>query len=139
MQRLLDQLEPWCESNVPGLTPHSQVGSYPAGHVHIHNALYALTESGKNQFFAQQIYGFIYIISLVLTCAIYRFAGSTPNWLLLALPLSKRLHSIFALRLFNDCWSLIFVQAAIVAFQKGRDDLGMLLFRCVCSCQHELH
>ncbi|KAH7923869.1 mannosyltransferase [Leucogyrophana mollusca] len=100
---------------------------YPAGHVHIHRFLYCITDVGRNIYRTQQIYGGLYILSLVLSCAIYRGANA-PNWTLLLLPLSKRLHSIFVLRLFNDCWSVVFIQAAILAFQHSWDDLGMLFF-----------
>ncbi|KAI0082755.1 mannosyltransferase [Panus rudis PR-1116 ss-1] len=100
---------------------------YPAGHVYIHELLYRLTDAGRNLAFAQQIYGLLYLASLTLTCAIY-YVGGVPNWILLLLPLSKRLHSIFVLRLFNDCWSLVAVQAATLAYALGWDVSGTLLY-----------
>lgn len=93
--------------------------------------LYDITDAGKNTFLAQQIFAALYVVSLVLTCAIYRQAGGTPNWIVFLLPLSKRLHSIFVLRLFNDCWSVVAVQASILAYQLSLDDLGTVLFRHV--------
>jgi len=77
---------------------------------------------------AQQLYGFLYVLSVLLVCAIYKKARA-PNWTLLLLPLSKRMHSLFVLRLFNDCWSVVLLQAAILAFQTAWDDVAMLLFR----------
>lgn len=77
---------------------------------------------------AQQIFAVLYVLSLLLTCGLYRQAGEA-NWIICLLPLSKRLHSIFVLRLFNDCWSVVAVQAAIFMYQMGWDDLGTLLFR----------
>ncbi|KAJ7285958.1 glycosyltransferase family 58 protein [Mycena rebaudengoi] len=106
---------------------------YPAGHLHIHHLLYGLTNSGTNISLAQQIYAVLYVGSVALTCTVYWLAGGIPNWVLLLLPLSKRLHSIYFLRLFNDCWAAIFVQAAIAAYQTGRDDLGTLLFSAALS------
>ncbi|KAH7915011.1 mannosyltransferase [Hygrophoropsis aurantiaca] len=100
---------------------------YPAGHVHIHHFLRCITDVGRNIYRTQQIYGGLYLLSLILSCAIY-WGANAPNWTLLLLPLSKRLHSIFVLRLFNDCWSVVFTQAAILAFQHSWDDLGMLFF-----------
>ncbi|KAI6132069.1 glycosyltransferase family 58 protein [Pisolithus croceorrhizus] len=105
---------------------------YPAGHVYIHDILHYLTDSGKNVAAAQRIYAGLYVLSLLLTCAVYRNAGM-PNWTLLLLPLSKRLHSIFVLRLFNDCWSVVFVQAAILACQTGVDGTGVLLYSLALS------
>ena len=87
--------------------------------------------------FAQRIYGALYLCTLVFSCGIYHFAGKIPNWVLLLLPLSKRLHSIFALRLFNDCWSVALVQVAILSFQNGFYDTGVMLFRSVILNQLE--
>ncbi|KZV97652.1 glycosyltransferase family 58 protein [Exidia glandulosa HHB12029] len=101
---------------------------YPAGHVLIHRAMYALTDGGKYLERAQAMYGALYVLSLAFTCALYRQARGVPNWVLLLLPLSKRLHSIFALRMFNDCWALVVQQAALLAFGAGADDLGCVLF-----------
>ncbi|KAF7966088.1 hypothetical protein HWV62_40204, partial [Athelia sp. TMB] len=101
---------------------------YPAGHVQVFRLLHDLTNGGINVAFAQQIFGALYLLSLTLTCAIYRQAGGVPNWIVFLLPLSKRLHSIFVLRLFNDCWALVAVQAAILSYQTGWDDLGTVLF-----------
>ncbi|KIL00104.1 glycosyltransferase family 58 protein [Paxillus rubicundulus Ve08.2h10] len=105
---------------------------YPAGHVHIHHFLHGITDAGRNIAQAQQIYAGLYILSLILMCNVYRRAD-VPNWTVLLLPLSKRLHSVFVLRLFNDCWSLVFVQAATLAFQSASDDLGILLFSLALS------
>ncbi|KAJ7063185.1 dolichyl-P-Man:Man(5)GlcNAc(2)-PP-dolichyl mannosyltransferase [Mycena amicta] len=106
---------------------------YPAGHLHIHRMLYALTDSGTNIFLAQQLYYALYIVTLALSCVVYRLAGGIPNWTVLLLPLSKRLHSIFVLRLFNDCWAVMLVQAATVAYQTSYDDVGTLLFSLALS------
>ena len=78
---------------------------------------------------AQHIYGTLYIATLVLTCAIYRKTRAVPSWLVLLLPLSKRLHSIYALRMFNDCWAVLLSQFAILACQYGFSDSAWLLFR----------
>lgn len=78
---------------------------------------------------AQQAYGGLYLAALALTCAVYHRAGGVPNWNLFLLPLSKRLHSIYVLRLFNDCWVAVFTQGAVLAYGADMDSLGTLLFR----------
>lgn len=95
--------------------------------MYIHRLLHSLTDSGRNLWKGQQIYGLLYLASLALTAAIYKQAGSVPNWILLLLPLSKRLHSIYVLRLFNDCWAVTGAQAAVLAFAQGWDTVGVLL------------
>jgi alpha-1,3-mannosyltransferase len=104
--------------------------SYPAGHVDVHHWLYNLTGAGKDILRAQNIYGALYLLSLTLTCATYFMAGGVPNWLIILLPLSKRLHSIYVLRLFNDCWMVVTAQAAVLAYATGADALGTLMLRC---------
>ncbi|KAI0709420.1 glycosyltransferase family 58 protein [Earliella scabrosa] len=106
---------------------------YPAGHVYVHQFLYALTDSGKSLWKGQQVYGALYLATLALTAAIYKQAGGVPNWVLLLLPLSKRLHSIYVLRLFNDCWAVFAAQAAILAFAHSWDAVGILLLGCALS------
>ncbi|KAF7322883.1 Dol-P-Man:Man(5)GlcNAc(2)-PP-Dol alpha-1,3-mannosyltransferase [Mycena chlorophos] len=106
---------------------------YPAGHLRIHHMLYKLTDAGTNVYLAQQLYCALYIATVALSCVIYRRAGGVPNWVILLLPLSKRLHSIFVLRLFNDCWSVLFLQAAVVAYQTNYDDVATLLFSTALS------
>ncbi|KAJ4480677.1 glycosyltransferase family 58 protein [Lentinula edodes] len=106
---------------------------YPAGHVYIFRFLHGITDSGKNIRFAQHLYALLYVLSVAFTAAIYGKAGNIPNWLLLILPLSKRLHSLYILRLFNDCWSVVAVQAAILAIQNDMDDIGTLLFSVALS------
>ncbi|KAE9400725.1 glycosyltransferase family 58 protein [Gymnopus androsaceus JB14] len=106
---------------------------YPAGHVYIFRLLHDITDAGRNIRFAQHLYALLYVVSVSLTSAIYGKAGNIPNWLLLILPLSKRLHSLYMLRLFNDCWSVVAVQAAILAFQNEMDDIGTLLFSAALS------
>ncbi|TFY65484.1 hypothetical protein EVJ58_g1958 [Rhodofomes roseus] len=106
---------------------------YPAGHVHIHHALFRLTDSGNNLKAAQQVYAVLYIALLALACGIYGRAAGVPNWVVLLLPLSKRLHSIFVLRLFNDCWMAVLAHAAVLAYANAFDLMGTVLLGCALS------
>ncbi|CAE7171196.1 unnamed protein product [Rhizoctonia solani] len=102
---------------------------YPAGHVHIHHLLYNFTEGGGLEYLPkiQELYAGLYLITMALTFLVYRRAG-IPQYVLLLLPLSKRLHSIYVLRLFNDCWAAPLSMGAIYAFQKRRWAIGCFLF-----------
>lgn len=74
---------------------------YPAGHVYAYSALYNVTDEGRDIPFAQAIFAAIYLLSLAVVMACYRIARAPP-YIYPLLVLSKRLHSIFMLRLFND-------------------------------------
>lgn len=85
---------------------------YPALHVYIHSILYYITGHGVNIQLAQIIYAGLYLVTLALVLASYRRVGAPP-WLLIPLILSKRMHSIFLLRLFNDCWATFYFWLSI--------------------------
>lgn len=92
---------------------------YPALHLYIHSALYYVTSKGQDIRFAQIIYATLYLATLALLLSSYRRAGAPP-WLLAPLILSKRLHSIFLLRLFNDCWVTFFFWLAVYGATRKR-------------------
>ncbi|KAK2766967.1 dolichyl-P-Man:Man(5)GlcNAc(2)-PP-dolichol alpha-1,3-mannosyltransferase [Arachnomyces sp. PD_36] len=74
---------------------------YPAGHVYLYSLLHHLTDEGRDIAFAQILFAFLYLFTLVIVIACYRRAG-VPPYIFPLLVLSKRLHSVFMLRLFND-------------------------------------
>ena len=86
---------------------------YPAGFVYIYAALYWLTGAdvssdgtyaGANIALAQHIFLLAYVATVAVVLAIYLTAGrQAPPLAFVLLCLSKRVHSIFVLRLFNDC------------------------------------
>lgn len=124
------QLDPSC-GFLPKAAPLqcSLLGRYPAGHLVIYRFFYYLTNTGANVKLAQWMHGGLYIISQLSTMALYSRAEGTPNLVLLLLPLSKRLHSIYALRMFNDCWAATIMHLSVLAFSEGFDDLGAAAFR----------
>jgi alpha-1,3-mannosyltransferase len=90
---------------------------YPAIHLYVYTALYHLTNRGADVTFAQGIFHVLYLVTLAFVLACYRRINAPP-WLLAPLVLSKRLHSIFLLRLFNDTWATLGLWVSIYAFQR---------------------
>ena len=100
---------------------------YPALHVYIYTALYHLTDEGTNILRAQVIFAGLYLTTLAVVLACYRRVAAPP-WLLVPLALSKRLHSIFVLRLFNDCWAALGLWVAVYLLQRRRWAAGTLVW-----------
>lgn len=57
------------------------------------------------------------------------FTSQFPPYVYVLLALSKRLHSIYALRLFNDGVAMLFLYGSILNMSRHRWRLGCLLFR----------
>ncbi|KAJ9137787.1 Dol-P-Man [Coniochaeta hoffmannii] len=100
---------------------------YPAVHVWIYTALYAITDQGKNILLAQYIFGGLYIASLVLVMACY-WKAKAPPYIFPLLILSKRLHSIFLLRCFNDGFAVYYLWVATLLFQNRYWTLGAIFY-----------
>ncbi|KAH6676705.1 glycosyltransferase family 58 protein [Halenospora varia] len=101
---------------------------YPAAHVYIYLALYHITDKGRNILLAQRIFGVLYLATIATVMACYRRAKVSPLYIFPMLILSKRLHSIFVLRLFNDCFAVFFLWVAIYTFQRRLWTLGSLTY-----------
>ncbi|PNY01398.1 dol-P-Glc:Glc(2)Man(9)GlcNAc(2)-PP-Dol alpha-1,2-glucosyltransferase-like protein, partial [Trifolium pratense] len=56
-----------------------------------------------------------------------------PWWALCLLSLSKRVHSIFVLRLFNDCVAMTLLHAALLFLMHRRWNLGLIVFSVAVS------
>jgi alpha-1,3-mannosyltransferase len=100
---------------------------YPGLHVYIYRVLHLLTSQGEDIFTAQLIFAALYVASLAVVMACYRNAKAPP-YIFPLLILSKRLHSIFILRLFNDCFTVFFLYLAIYFYQKRSWSLGSTFF-----------
>ncbi|KKK17225.1 hypothetical protein P175DRAFT_0428333 [Aspergillus ochraceoroseus IBT 24754] len=100
---------------------------YPAAHVYGYSLLYHLTDNGHDIVFGQIIFAFLYLIALTVVMACYRRSGAPP-YLFPLLVLSKRLHSIFMLRLFNDGLAALAMWVAILFFQHRRWSLGVIVW-----------
>lgn len=103
---------------------------YPAGHVYVYALLDYLSQGATKLLPAQIFFAVLYLGTLVLVAQLYRLAGAPPV-LLIFLALSKRLHSIFVLRLFNDPVAMFFVYGSIYLLCKRRWQLACVVYRYV--------
>ena len=104
---------------------------YPAGFVYLFSGLRMLT--GGAIFPAQLVYAVLYLATQLIVMALYISTASMPPWSLLLLCLSRRVHSLFLLRLFNDCWSMFVAYLATFALQKKRWIVSITLYSLAVS------
>lgn len=70
----------------------------------------------------------LYIFTMILVMVVYRKDKLFPVWALILLSFSKRIHSIYVLRLFNDSWAILFLFLSIYMFIEDRWSWGCLFF-----------
>ncbi|KAI8446515.1 family 58 glycosyltransferase [Phakopsora pachyrhizi] len=75
---------------------------YPAGFLYFYSLLYYITRHGKDVRLAQYIFAALYVLTMAFVFAILRRCKKFPTYGMIFMALSKRLHSIYVLRLFND-------------------------------------
>lgn len=100
---------------------------YPAAHVYIYNILYHLTDEGRDIFLGQILFAILYLATLTAAMTCYRQAGAPP-YLLVPLVLSKRLHSVFMLRLFNDGIAAFAMWVSIFLFMNKKLAAGVIVW-----------
>ncbi|CAM9779063.1 unnamed protein product [Ectocarpus sp. 8 AP-2014] len=103
---------------------------YPAGFVYAYSLLYWVTDRGEDIFTAQYIFMGVYVSLMVMVLSIYRRAGSgaMPLWSILLVCTSRRVHSIFVLRLFNDGVAMWLLYGAVYLFLLNRWRLGCVSY-----------
>ncbi|KAL1226284.1 Dol-P-Man:Man(5)GlcNAc(2)-PP-Dol alpha-1,3-mannosyltransferase [Cardamine amara subsp. amara] len=99
---------------------------YPAGFLYVYSAVQNLT--GGEVFPAQILFGVLYVVNLAIVLFIYVKTDVVPWWALSLLCLSKRIHSIFVLRLFNDCFAMTLLHASMALFLYRKWHFGMVVF-----------
>ena len=82
---------------------------------------------------AQYIWLGLYVATIAVTLLIYWRGRRVPMWALFLLCASRRVHSIFVLRLFNDCWAVFLCMIAIYLFTADLWTLGCLFFSLAVS------
>lgn len=100
---------------------------YPAAHVYLYRALHYLTDSGRDVRTAQALFAGLYVLTLWCVMQCYR-AAKVPPYVFPLLSLSKRAHSIFVLRLFNDGVAALFLFLAIACWQRRWWTVGTLAY-----------
>ncbi|XP_021737313.1 dol-P-Man:Man(5)GlcNAc(2)-PP-Dol alpha-1,3-mannosyltransferase-like [Chenopodium quinoa] len=104
---------------------------YPAGFLYVYSAIQYITGGLVHP--AQILFGALYIINLAIVLFIYIKTDVLPWWALILLCLSKRVHSIFVLRLFNDCIATTLLHAALATLLYQRWWLGLIIFSLAVS------
>ncbi|XP_034227677.1 dol-P-Man:Man(5)GlcNAc(2)-PP-Dol alpha-1,3-mannosyltransferase isoform X2 [Prunus dulcis] len=99
---------------------------YPAGFLYFYSAVRYVT--GGEVYPAQILFGVLYVINLGIILFIYGKTDVVPWWAMSLLCLSKRMHSIFVLRLFNDCLAMMLLHASLVSLLHQRWHLGLIIF-----------
>ncbi|KAK4056116.1 dolichyl-P-Man:Man(5)GlcNAc(2)-PP-dolichol alpha-1,3-mannosyltransferase [Microbotryomycetes sp. JL221] len=80
---------------------------YPAGFLYIYSVLYAVTERGSNLRAAQYIFAALYVVTMGLVFAILRRCNTASIFVFI------RLHSLYVLRMFNDCFAMAIFYVAL--------------------------
>lgn len=106
---------------------------YPAGFVYFYSFLYYLTGHGKHIRVAQYFFEGLYLLNQFIVCSIYQKSKKIPPWIILLLGCSKRFHSIFVLRCFNDPVAMVFMYGCILAMLYRRWTLSTVLFSVALS------
>ena len=65
----------------------------------------------------QFIFTILYLATQAAAMALYIRTRALPPWSLALLCLSRRMHSIFVLRLFNDCWAMLLAYVGALLLQ----------------------
>ncbi|KAA1124448.1 dolichyl-P-Man:Man(5)GlcNAc(2)-PP-dolichol alpha-1,3-mannosyltransferase [Puccinia graminis f. sp. tritici] len=118
--------------NVVQCNPDSFL-NYPAGFVHVYSVLYSLTQQGQDVKLAQYLFGAIYLITMGCVLAIYKRCESLPTYAIFSLILSKRMHSIYVLRLFNDGIAMMGLYVSIWCLVTRRWNWSALWFSLALS------
>lgn len=105
---------------------------YPAGFVYIFAFLREVTLGG-NIFLGQLVFVCIYMATQAVVLLLYVRARVVPPYALVLLALSKRVHSIYLLRLFNDGVAMLPLYVSILLMQSKRWVAGLAAFSVAVS------
>lgn len=98
---------------------------YPAGFVQIYQALYSLSNGGEDVRLVQNLFGYLLVATNLLVLVAYMTSVDIQPWPLYLLLASKRLMSIYVLRLFNDCFTTFCMVAVTLLLQQAASWSGV--------------
>ena len=105
---------------------------YPAGFVWIYSILYKLTNNGEDIRMAQYVFAIFYIATITLVFRLLIRTKKIPAYVLAIISLtSRRIHSIYVLRLFNDPIAMLLLYGGLNMYCDGWWTIGSLLYRYV--------
>ena len=105
---------------------------YPAGFLYFYSIVWALTDHGKNIYIGQLLFAFLQALTLSLVFLIYQKA-KMPLSAVFLLFFSKRIHSIYTLRLFNDPVAMLFLYLSLLSLYYKKWSLSGILMSCAVS------
>lgn len=103
--------------------------AYPAGFCWVYGALRWLQVDISG---AQVLFAALYLATLAVVLWIYKLARC-PGWLAALCVLSKRVHSVYVLRLFNDAAAQLPLYLALLLFLKQRRQAAALAYSIAVS------
>ncbi|RKO90732.1 glycosyltransferase, partial [Blyttiomyces helicus] len=106
---------------------------YPAGFVYVYSALHELTSRGKDVLIAQYLFAGLHVLTLAVVYAVYWRSIAVPQYVIPLLSISKRVHSIYVLRLFNDPVAMLPLYLCILAMVSRRWTVASVLFSLALS------
>lgn len=95
---------------------------YPAGFVYLYAFLKKVTLGSVRP--AQWFFAGVYLATHAVVLALYVRSRTVPPWALALLSLSKRLHSIYVLRCFNDGAAMLLAWGATLLLVRALSDGG---------------
>ena len=102
---------------------------YPAGHLYLFAIIYYVIDHGKNIFRAQILFLFVLLATVFVMHSLYKKSDKVHLISLMTCLLSKRIHSIFLLRLFNDVLAMLIVYLAILLLLQRKYAQSSIMYR----------
>ena len=111
------------ETNYSNLNAGTGPIAYPAGFVYVYAVISFVTNGGKTLWIAQGIFLMFQMVTDWVLAQLY-ILGEAPLWTLGLALFSKRVHSIFLLRLFNDALAAGIGYASLLLLLQDRQILA---------------